>query len=54
MVLEEFFKCFFQQRSMEDIDPWGAANFNPSGLIGRIYVGDHKIFLYAEYKLLPS
>ena len=39
---------------MKDIDPWGVANFNhgPSGLIGRIYVGNHKTFLYTEYKLL--
>ena len=39
---------------MKDINPWGVANFDPSGLIGRIYVGDRKTFLYAEYKLLAS
>ena len=29
--------------------PWGVANLDPRGLIGRIYVGDHKTLLHTIY-----
>ena len=28
-------------KSMGDDDPWGVANLDPRGMIGRIYVGYH-------------
>ena len=30
-------------------DPWGVANLNPRGLIGRIYVGEHYTLLHTKY-----
>ena len=30
-------------------DPWGMANLDPRGLIGRIYVGDHSTLLHTKY-----
>ena len=30
---------------MEAHDPWGVANLNTRGMVGRIYVGDHRTFL---------
>ena len=32
---------FFTFLLLEAIDPWGAANLDPRGMIGRIYVGYH-------------
>ena len=29
--------------------PWGMANLDPRGLIGRIYVGDHETVLLTKY-----
>ena len=29
--------------------PWGVANLDPGGLIGRIYVGDHLTLLHTKY-----
>ena len=29
--------------------PWGMASLDPRGLIGRIYVGDHKTLLHTKY-----
>ena len=29
--------------------PWGLASFEPRGLIGRIYVGDHNTLLHTQY-----
>ena len=30
-------------------DPWGMANLDPRGMVGRIYVGDHYTFLHTKY-----
>ena len=30
-------------------DPWGMASLNLRGLIGKIYVGDHKTLLHTKY-----
>ena len=30
-------------------DPWGMANLDPRGMVGRIYVGDHQTLLHTEY-----
>ena len=29
-------------------DPWGMANLDSRGMVGRIYVGDHKTLLYTK------
>ena len=29
--------------------PWGVASFEPRGLTGRIYVGDHYTLLHTQY-----
>ena len=34
-------KNFSYYKSMEAIDPWGVANLDPRGMIGRIYEGYH-------------
>ena len=42
MVSEKkIFLCFSYCLSMGDYDPRGVANFDPRGMIGRIYVGYH-------------
>ena len=41
MVSEKKFFRFSFCMSMGDHDPRGVANFDPSGMIGRIYVGYH-------------
>ena len=42
MVSENiFFLCSSYYNSMEANDPWGVANLDPRGMIGRIYVGYH-------------
>ena len=30
-------------------EPWGMANLDPRGMIGRIYVGDHLTMLHNKY-----
>ena len=30
-------------------EPWGVANLDPRGMIGRIYVGDHLTLLHTKY-----
>ena len=35
--------------SMGANDPRGVASLDPKGLIGRIYVGDHKTLLHTKY-----
>ena len=30
-------------------EPWGVANFDPRGMVGRIYVGDHFMKLHTTY-----
>ena len=39
MVSEKIFLRF--SHYMGANDPWGMANLDPRGFIGRIYVGDH-------------
>ena len=46
---EENFLSFSHYRSMGVQDPLGHGQFGPRGLIGRIYVGDHKTLLYTKY-----
>ena len=38
---KKIFLRFTNYKSMGDNDPWGMANLDPRGFIGRIYVGDH-------------
>ena len=38
---EEDFFSFSNRKSMETIDPWGVAKFDPRGMAGTIYVEDH-------------
>ena len=30
-------------------ESWGVANFDPRGMVGRIYVGDHLTLLHTKY-----
>ena len=30
-------------------EPQGVVNFEPRGIVGRIYVGDHLMLLHAKY-----
>ena len=41
MLLHTKYIWFQIRLSMEAIDPQGVTSFDPRGLIGRIYVGDH-------------
>ena len=34
---------------MKVIDPWGAANLDPRGLIGRVYIEEHFTLLHTKY-----
>ena len=38
---EEDFLFFSHSKSMETINPWGVAKFDPRGMNGTIYVEDH-------------
>ena len=38
---EDFFYFFSHSKSMETINPWGVAKFDPRGMNGTIYVEDH-------------
>ena len=38
---EEDFFSFSNCKSMETINPWGVAKFDPRGMAGTIYVEDH-------------
>ena len=38
---EDFFFKFSFYKSMGTNDPWGVANLDPRGMVGRIYLGDH-------------
>ena len=38
---EEDFLIFSHSKSMETINPWGVAKFDPRGMNGTIYVEDH-------------
>ena len=43
---EDFLKFFFDYMSMGANEPRGVANYDPSVMFGRIYVGDHLTSLY--------
>ena len=45
----EDYLSFSHYKSMVSNDPLGVASLNPSGLICRIYVGDHKTLLHIKY-----
>ena len=36
-----FIKFFSHYKSMETLDPQRRASFDPRGMVGRVYVGDH-------------
>ena len=46
---EEDFLSFFHYKSMGANELWGVANLDPRGMIGRIYVGDHRTLLHTKY-----
>ena len=48
MVLKDLFKSYFPV-SLEAKDPKGLVNLEPRGMVGMIYVGDHKTLLYTKY-----
>ena len=43
------FFTFSDCKSTGDDDPWGVANLEPRTMIGRIYVGYHKLLLHTKY-----
>ena len=50
VVLEKkILLCFSHCKSMGANDPRGAAIFDPRGMIGRIYIEDHKTLLHTKY-----
>ena len=42
-------KKIFEGALYKHINPCGVASLESRGLIGRIYVGDHKTLLYTKY-----
>ena len=46
---EEDFLRFSHCKSMGANEPWRVANFDPRGMVGRIYVGDHFTLLRTTY-----
>ena len=38
-----------EQKLNSDDDPWGVANLDPRGMIGRIYVEYHLTLLHTKY-----
>ena len=44
------FEFFSHNKSMETIDPWGVAKFDPRGMNGTIYVEDHEPLLHTKYQ----
>ena len=50
MVSEKkIFLKFFHYKSMEANESQGMVNFNPRGMVGRIYVGEHLMLLHIKY-----
>ena len=47
MVLENYFFPFYSQWTIMTPMVW--TNFDPRGMVGRIYVGDHWTLLYIKY-----
>ena len=51
VVSEKKISLFFSHsKSMETINPWGVAKFDPRGMNGTIYVEDHKPLLHTKYQ----
>ena len=46
---EDFFKKFSIISPWELMTPWGVANLDPRGIVGRIYVGHHQTLLYTKF-----
>ena len=47
---EEDFLMFFSYIALyKHMTPWGEASLEPSGLVSKIYVGDHLRLLYTKY-----
>ena len=51
MASKDVFKSYspLYGKSMEAKDPDGLANFEPRGMVGMIYVGDHQALLFTKY-----
>ena len=49
MVSEKIFLSLSHYKSSGAYDPRGVASLDRRGLIGRIYVGDHKALLHSKY-----
>ena len=50
MVLEkEIFLSFSHFKPRGANEPWGVANLDPRGMVGRIYVCDHLTLLHTKY-----
>ena len=47
---EEVFFSFSHCKSMETIYPRGVAKFDPRGMVGTIYVEDHKPLPHTKYQ----
>ena len=45
-----FFLCFSYCKSMGANDPRGRAIFDPRGMVGRIYKGEHYTLLHTKYE----
>ena len=41
---------FSYSKSMDTIDPWSVANFDPRGMIGTFYDGDYQTLLNTKYR----
>ena len=47
---EDFSRFLSHYKSMGAKGPRGGANFDPRGMNGRIYVGDHLMLLHTKYQ----
>ena len=50
VVSEKIFLSFSHSKYMGANDPRGGAIFDPSGMIGRIYIEDHLTLLHTKYE----
>ena len=50
VVSKKFFLCLSHCKSMGAIDPRGGTNFDPRGMVGRIYKEDHYTLLHTKYE----
>ena len=46
---KNIFLFFYHYKTLGANDPRGGASLDPRGLIGRIYIGDHKTLLHTKY-----